>query len=151
MLCKTGSSWASLPTGLHVHTDIYETVESITVAGLANSDLRSPQWNKALFFPPRLVLDQSSQPPSVRKALTSPCPNTESVAWTDSSPLFDHFVRCALDRDLCLTASSSQPPGQICICIQCVVQRGADSGRGCAARPRSLASHGTRMSNTMLS
>ena len=51
MLCKTASSWASLPTGLHVRTDICEEVESITVAGLANADLRSPQWNKALFFP----------------------------------------------------------------------------------------------------
>lgn len=103
MLCKTGSSWASLPTGLHVRTDIREAVESITVAGLANADLRSPQWNKALFFSPRLALDQSSPPPSVRKALTSPCPNTDSVAWADCSPL------SASLWSLCAVCSGQRP------------------------------------------
>lgn len=62
-----------MPTGLLVHTDTCEMVESITVAGLSNTDLGVTVVKQSLAS--RLVWAQSSQPPPVRKALTVQTPN----------------------------------------------------------------------------
>lgn len=112
MLCKTGSSWASAPTGLRVRTDTYEMLESVS---------SQQHWLKvtvvkqslALFLFSRLMWDLSSQHPPVRKALTSPCLNTgrvEAAAQTDSLPFFFSFL-----------TPPPLPPLPACLWSLCVV------------------------------